>query len=557
MKRWLWFSIGALVGMGLLVCGWLMPAHLRAVEPSVLEKAGANTPSLPEQGLALVKSGQPGAAQMLLLAAQREGLPDRTLALAMDEAAKRHPLSVMWGADAQLAHLFENEPGAAKSAKPEPFTEFVVRSQNRETLLGMLQTSSKPVVQELLRFRQSTNTVMFAPSPSAAGQALDTALGTTGLLLEGGYLRPGLTNTLFGLASLANRGGNSQELEGVLLDIMSLGQRFNWGQLAIFVREIDDADALRLLANLVRQDRSGMPVIYSAVVVSHEPTPVARYLAAYAQTGLNDIAKSFRLGTGAVKELMKRNQRLSPASSSFPVAAGLCWRRPGLALGLKWFFYFAGGFLLAMALHFARPATSGLEEPLQVRGFHFAREILFALGFLVMVLFLSEPFLSQDTQKVEFPLRLRLPTLGNVAPLANAQAKPSVMNEVMLLTLLLFFVLQALLYTASLLKLAEIRRQRVPARIKLKLLENEDHLFDAGLYLGFAGTIISLILVSMGIFKLSLMAAYSSTSFGIIFVSIFKICHLRPARRRLLLEAEATPLEPLTEAVAPSLALPS
>jgi hypothetical protein len=34
------------------------------------------------------------------------------------------------------------------------------------------------------------------------------------------------------------------------------------------------------------------------------------------------------------------------------------------------------------------------------------------------------------------------------------------------------------------------------------------------------------------------MAAYSSTCFGIIFVVIFKIFHLRPARRKLLLEAE-------------------
>jgi hypothetical protein len=108
--------------------------------------------------------------------------------------------------------------------------------------------------------------------------------------------------------------------------------------------------------------------------------------------------------------------------------------------------------------------------------------------------------------------------------------------------MLLFFVLQALLYIACLVKLAEIRRQRVPARMKLKLLDNEDHLFDAGLYLGFVGTIISLILVSLGLFKQpSLMAAYSATSFGIIFVSLFKIVHLRPARRRLLMEAENSP----------------
>ena len=65
-----------------------------------------------------------------------------------------------------------------------------------------------------------------------------------------------------------------------------------------------------------------------------------------------------------------------------------------------------------------------------------------------------------------------------------------------------------------------------------------DHLFDAGLYLGFAGTIISLILVSLNFIKPSLMAAYSSTSFGIIFVSMLKIFHVRPLRRRLIIESE-------------------
>jgi hypothetical protein len=107
-----------------------------------------------------------------------------------------------------------------------------------------------------------------------------------------------------------------------------------------------------------------------------------------------------------------------------------------------------------------------------------------------------------------------------------------------LLTLLLFFVLQGLIYCACLVKLSEVRRQNVPAHVRLKLLENEEHLFDGGLYLGFAGTIVCLILVSLGIIQQSLMAAYSSTSFGIIFVSIFKIFNLRPVRRQLLLQAE-------------------
>jgi hypothetical protein len=47
------------------------------------------------------------------------------------------------------------------------------------------------------------------------------------------------------------------------------------------------------------------------------------------------------------------------------------------------------------------------------------------------------------------------------------------------------------------------------------------------------------------------MAAYSSTSFGIIFVCVFKIFNLRPARRRLLLEAEAE-----AEVATPTLGMP-
>jgi hypothetical protein len=85
-------------------------------------------------------------------------------------------------------------------------------------------------------------------------------------------------------------------------------------------------------------------------------------------------------------------------------------------------------------------------------------------------------------------------------------------------------------------KLAEIRGQKVPAPLRLKLLENEEHLFDAGLYLGFCGTIVALILSIMGVSQFSLMSGYSSTAFGIIFVSIFKIFHLRPYRRQLLME---------------------
>jgi hypothetical protein len=571
MNRSVLFVICAVLGLAMLVSGLSVPEHLRAVDARILQRAGKDTPGLTSDGLALVAEKKLGAAQLVLQAARQKGLPEEDkLATAVDDLARQHPGWVAWGGpEPPFESIFQRD-SRLPSDGSEPFTEYVLRLENRERVLQLLQSSTHPGVQELMRTRGVTNTYVFPPSQSSSGQAFDAAVSVCGLLMDDGRLTPALSNAVVALALQATHGASSQPFEEVLVDFMSLGQRFNWGRLAVFVSQIQDTGTLRRLANFVRKAGAQMPTLFAAVHLSGQPTELADYLVNFSQTGLNDVGYSLRYGAGGLKELLARKQRLYiPSGSSLAAgfvptdgfgswAAGYCWRSPELALGVKWLLYLLAGFFLAEAVHFALPAVSTLEQPLQVRGFHVAREILFALGFLLVVLLLSEPFLSQEGQRMDFPIRLRLPTVGNLLPAGTLNGHVSFMNQLNLLTLLLFFVLQGLLYTACLVKLAEIRRQRVLARMKLRLLENEDHLFDAGLYLGFVGTIISLILVSLGIGKFSLMAAYSSTSFGIIFVSIFKIFHLRPSRRKLLLEAEAAgPGEPIAPAVRPTFATPS
>jgi len=573
IRRWVWFTVCAFLGLVMLVCGLLVPAHLRAVDKSVIQKAARRSTGLIEHGLALVNEKKLGPAQLTYQAAQQEEVPNRDkLGLALTNAAVQHPAWQTWGdAETHLEILFGKDHVLPKSGSL-PFTEFVLRQDNRARAMALLRVASRPASQELLRCRELTNTAIFSPSLSASGQALDAALSICGLLIEEGQLTPKLSEAFESMALAANRGGNSERLEQALLDLMSLGQRFNWGQLVAFANRIEDAETLRRLANFVRKADGQLAVLFSAVEMSGRPAEVASYLLTFSESGLKDLGASLRFGAGGVNALLERNQRLyssslvndlagyDPFTAWWQFAVDCCWRNPGFALSMKWALYLAGGFLIAAALHFARPAVSTLERPLQVRGFHIAREILFALGFLVVVLLLSEPFLAQESQKVEFPFRLRLPTVGSTVPAGSLGVKTAaIMNQLdqrSLLTLLLFFVLQGLIYISCLFKLAEIRRQRVPSRIKLRLLENEEHLFDAGLYLGFAGTIISLILVSLGFIKPSLMAAYSSTSFGIIFVSIFKIFHLRPARRKILLEAESTASDQIPQGVSRPLAAP-
>ncbi len=552
MKRWVLALICAIFGLALLFCGLLVPMHLQAVDVGVIQRAGKDTSTVVVHGMNWVNGENWGAAQMLMDAST--GVVGRNrLAIAVTNLAQLHPELISWGGgDPRFRALFK--PDSKKlSTGTYPFAGYVLRLENRGRLLDFLRASTRSDVKELLRCRELKETAIFDPSLSSSGQAFDAALTLCGLLMEGGRLNPRLNETVYLLAIKANRNEGSRELEALLLDLTSLAQRMNWGQLTVFVSQISTSDTLHILADQAIKARADLDLaqIFAAVCLTGKPAAVANYLANFSQTGLDDMGLTLRFGAGAVNELLQRNQRLHVSSwrmrmGTIPpfglflrFAADLCWLAPALGFALKWLFILASGFLFALTLHFCKLSPTDMERPLQVRGLHLIREFLFALGFLLMVLILSEPFLAQKSQKVENAFRLRVPTVGAVVSAGKIGAASTIMNQLNVLTLLVFFVLQGLIYTVCLVKLAEIRRQNVPPRLKLKLLDNEDHLFDAGLYLGFVGTIISLILVSLGIIEFSLMAAYSSTSFGIIFVSIFKIFHLRGTRRKLLLEVEA------------------
>jgi hypothetical protein len=355
-------------------------------------------------------------------------------------------------------------------------------------------------------------------------------------------------------AKQANLNGQPDALEQILLDVLSLGQRFNWGQLTAFVGKIDGVATLHQQAELVRGADQQLPDLFAAVELSGDPKAVAQYLKDFPKTGYQDMTSAFRFGAGGVRALVRSDHRLytsslrqwaartEPLASLVAAEADFSSRMPQFALIVKWLLYFLGGFLVAMALHVGRAPATKLEAPLQVRGFHVARELLFALGFLLVVVLVSEPFLAQEGAATVKPFHLQIPTAGMAIQPGNTDLKTTFMDKSRLIPMALFFVLQGLLYISSIVKLAEIRRQRVGARVKLRLLENEDHLFDAGLYLGFLGTIIAFILSSVSAkHSFDLMVAYSSTSFGILFVSVFKIFHLRPVRRKLVMEAETEP----------------
>jgi len=55
MSRWIGLIACAVFGVVVLLCGLLIPAHLRAVDALTLQKAGRGTPSPVEKGMLPVK----------------------------------------------------------------------------------------------------------------------------------------------------------------------------------------------------------------------------------------------------------------------------------------------------------------------------------------------------------------------------------------------------------------------------------------------------------------------------------------------------------------------
>ena len=550
MTKSLRFLACAVFGLAMLIAGWIMPIYLRGVDVAVLERAGRKLPGITGLGLTEAAAQRLSPAVLLLHSAQLLALPDTNqLGEAIATLSRAQPELRAWGEPIPLWSTQLGRQPEIGTNGTAPITDVALRFENRDKLLAYLGGSPRTPARELLGLRQLTNTVIFPPSLSPSGQALDAAIAVCGLLLDGDHLSKSLTGEIGRLVAAANHGGETEPLEQILLDFMSLGQRLNWGELVAFTHRVEDAETLRLLVNQVREGVLPWPHLFTAVALSGRPADTVHYLLNFSRTGSQDLVTSLATGGGGIGELLDRKQPvfisplrqqarlLPPLAPVLSLTLGYCWLMPRVALAIKWLLFLGAGFLFAFG-------WQGLRSVRPSPGIGLAREILFALGFLLVVLILSEPFLAQENQKVATSFRLRLPQVGDAVPAVNPGSPPSTMTQPYnLLILLLFFVLQGLIYIACLMKLAEIRRQPAPPRLKLKLLENEEHLFDAGLYLGFAGTIICLILASLKIINGSLMAAYSSTSFGIVFVSIFKIFQLRPTRRRLLLEADTARAE--------------
>jgi hypothetical protein len=537
------FAAPAGVAAGILVAitAWLVPVNLKSVSPALLRAAGEGTPTLAEFGRQLVDAEKIGPAGLVLAAARTVGDPgagalDRELA----RLVSRQPTFAPWGGwDPFLDPLFNLRAATGRPASTPVMTFFIADSA-RAALLNYLSHSGSLGVQALLRTRALPLTGRLPSAVQPGGQPLDALILLTGLLYQGQHLSDPLQRELHTLAETALAQNDLGDLGTFYVDLLALSRRLDWAQLSELLRRTDSTKTVAEYAQLARVAPDQFPLIYSAALFTASSDRVALYLLRYGKTGAEDLRLALASGEGAVQQLILRgvpvNRSSGPALSS---AAALVLAHPRAMLVLKYLGYFFGAFLILRGLDRWIVAPGGVADlertAPEVRAGVLA---VFLAGLLIIA---SEPFLLQASASNDYQPRLHLPMLvtNGVPPLSVPLSSIHSMNTSTLVTIGIFAVLQVVMYFICLQKINQIDQQDVPPLLKLRLMENEDNLFDCGLYVGMMGTAAALVLQVLGVIDPNLLAAYSSNLFGLLCVALVKIRHVRGFKRRLILEQEA------------------
>jgi hypothetical protein len=521
------------------VFAWMLPVSLKSVGKGLLRSAGEGTPSLAAFGRDLVDSEKIGPALLMLDAAKGVGDPGAPgLEQALGELSSRQPSLVAWGGwDPSLDPLLGLRQATVRR-ESTPLMTFLIPERARDAVRAYLAKSESLGVQAVLRTHDIPVTGRFVPAGRPGGQPLDALILATGLLYQSEHMSPTLMREVRALAETAAQKGELGDLEGFYLDLLSLGRRLDWTQLGELLKRTDSVQTVAEYAHLSRVAPDQLPYIHSAALLSDSADRVASYLIRFGKAGSEDLRLALADGQGAVNLLLRRGVPVNRAPGpAMGAASALVLEHPRLMLAAKYAGYILGLFLLlrGLDLWIVSPAGGPSAGPQQ-----HVRAGMLAVVLSALLVVATEPFLLKAAPASEYRLHLEIPMLASAAtqPSPAQPSTPVTMETSTLVSIGIFAALQVGMYLACLRKISEIENQEASPVLKLRLMENEENLFDSGLYVGMMGTAAALVLQVVGVIEPNLLAAYSSNLFGIICVAIVKIRHVRGYKRRLILEGQ-------------------
>lgn len=537
----------------LTLSGLLVPAHLRTVDPVAMETAGAQGTSTEDKMNESLNAAHTGPARIL---AQATGSTEQFAEKISTLTDRRPVLALIGGPDPAFESYVDLLPQTRLDQDAVvPVISLLLPRNERLTLVEQLKTSSNANIAALLNIRELRGMVQLHPASHAAGAPYDAGLLTIAQLIESDHIDPAWADQIGDLANQAAVGNDRaiEAVEATVMATLSLGRQLDFRSLANLADFTDSLESWADMATLFRALPEQIPTLYAVLHYEEESQRLFDYLSAFEETeaGIEDVVLALKDGPGAVAYLLREALPVyEPPVLGEMVLQPLAVYRPEFftqlsisnrvaALWLKLALILAAGLAFSLAMAAAWRGSS--LESSQVGYFTPAiltRDVCLSIVFTLTVWFMFEPdMLKSANNEVDSGPRIEFAVAGALESIKSPVKTMQDLNQVTLLVLLLFFIIQLVIYCFCLIKLKEISKQMLNPHMKLQLLDNEENLFDFGLYVGLGGTVLSLILVAIGIVEASLMAAYASTLFGILFVAMLKVMHLRPYRRQLILEA--------------------
>ena len=322
----------------------------------------------------------------------------------------------------------------------------------------------------------------------------------------------------------------------------------------------DDFKKLQQENEVIRKNfETELKVIYSASLLSGNPSGIHRFIESYpvyekdgdeeaAVSALKDLKTAMYHGEGALKHLLDQNKPIHEGgiledfiAPVFPIFGGnlltyFSHQYRDLALMIKIVFIISCFFFLLLFLANILPRRSYLRA-----NSHFflrwARRFSVSAVCGLLAILALEPTLLQ-TPRGQVSVAGFDFALANLLAYANEESMAD--QNLTIVTAFIagvFLLIQVAIFFICLSRISQVKNEQLKADLKLNLLDNEENLFDLGLYVGLGGTVLSLILLLvLDVKQDALIGAYTSTLFGILFVAALKIIVVRPYRNHLLVK---------------------
>ncbi|MBT3470954.1 MAG: hypothetical protein HN467_16695 [Opitutae bacterium] len=600
--KWLKFTLALALSIGFAYLGFNLPANFRSVDGRVLASAGKGTQAIQENAQTRLDQDQVGPVRLMREAGLAKfsqekidevtnhqyyypytGGPDEHFANFLERIGEK-------AIGTSLAMLDEES-----SFSPTIF--LLLRESNRQAIEDYLSESESPGITRLLESRGCKGFLLVSPAHPISGAALDMAILATALLIKGNYFTPSLEQWLMEETDLAIRGNDIsiQQLKRFYTSVLTLAVYLDWSQLKELIRTYEDwyplektvflfrnyagsvakfkysssalkvtgdesEETIEAIVSVEKETSSAdyRPLIYTAILFSNNPGGVVNYIEKFQSAAFQDLKTAIKRNDAALALLLDNQLEIykPPPTLFFMSFAGSFLGKlqipaflqfvvdhPILSLILKLIFLtLAGAFLMGDFVTGLGDFNTSRTQPLATRSMNYG---LIGIVFALLAVIWVEPTILKGSQpKFDFDVAnlfntVHIEEMTNLANTAVAASDGATNHSATVGIIIGFLLIQLIIFILGLLKLKNIRNENGSTVMKLRLLENEENLFDTGLFVGLAGTVISLILLNVWHLKeASLVAAYASTLFGILFVAVLKIGFVRPYRNQLIREQE-------------------